>query len=82
MQTIKRILLTGGGTAGHVNPALAIGSALATEETTFLFVGVRGRVEEKIVPREGMPIKYVRAVGFPGGISLKMALFLLNHGLK
>lgn len=78
MQKIKRILLTGGGTAGHVNPALAIGSALATEETSFLFVGVRGRVEEKIVPREGMPIKYVRAVGFPGSISLKMAWFLLN----
>jgi UDP-N-acetylglucosamine--N-acetylmuramyl-(pentapeptide) pyrophosphoryl-undecaprenol N-acetylglucosamine transferase len=78
MQTIRRILLTGGGTAGHVNPALAIGSALATDKTSFLFVGVRGRIEEKIVPREGMPIKYVRAVGFPGGISLKMAWFLVN----
>ena len=78
MQTIKRILLTGGGTAGHVNPALAIGSALATEATSFLFVGVHGRVEEQVVPREGMPIKYVRASGFPSGISLKLAGFLLN----
>lgn len=78
MQTIKRILLTGGGTAGHVNPALAIGSTLATPDTRFLFVGVRGRVEEQVVPREGMPIKYVRATGFPGGISLKLAWFLLN----
>jgi UDP-N-acetylglucosamine--N-acetylmuramyl-(pentapeptide) pyrophosphoryl-undecaprenol N-acetylglucosamine transferase len=77
-QTIKRILLTGGGTAGHVNPALAIGSALATEETCFLFVGVHGRVEEQVVPREGMAIKYVRASGFPGGISLKLVGFLLN----
>jgi UDP-N-acetylglucosamine--N-acetylmuramyl-(pentapeptide) pyrophosphoryl-undecaprenol N-acetylglucosamine transferase len=81
MQIIKRILLTGGGTAGHVNPALAIGSALATEETSFLFVGVRGRVEEQVVPREGMPITYVRAAGFPGGFSLKMAWFLLNLGI-
>ncbi len=78
MQTIKRILLTGGGTAGHVNPALAIGSVLAGAETSFLFVGVRGRVEEEVVPREGIPIKYVRASGFPAGISFGLAWFLLN----
>ena len=78
MQTIKRILLTGGGTAGHVNPALAIGSVLASDESRFLFVGVRGRVEEEVVPHEGIPIKYVRASGFPGGISLKWARFLFD----
>jgi UDP-N-acetylglucosamine--N-acetylmuramyl-(pentapeptide) pyrophosphoryl-undecaprenol N-acetylglucosamine transferase len=78
MQTIKRVLLTGGGTAGHVNPALAIGSVLASPDTRFLFVGVRGRVEEQVVPREGIPIKYVRASGYPSGISLELARFLLN----
>ncbi len=78
MQPIKRILLTGGGTAGHVNPALAIGSALATPGTHFLFVGVRGRVEEEVVPREGIPIKFVRASGYPSGLSPKLASFFLN----
>ncbi len=78
MQEIKRILLAGGGTAGHVNPALAIGSAIAAAETRLLYVGVRGRVEEEVVPREGIPIKYIRASGFPGSISLKMALFLAD----
>jgi len=78
MQTIKRILLTGGGTAGHVNPALAIGSVLAGEETRFLYVGVRGKIEEEVVPREGIPIKYVRASGYPGGISLELARFFMN----
>jgi UDP-N-acetylglucosamine--N-acetylmuramyl-(pentapeptide) pyrophosphoryl-undecaprenol N-acetylglucosamine transferase len=77
MQGIKRILLAGGGTAGHVNPALAIGSAIATEETRLLYVGVRGRIEEEVVPREGIPIKYVRASGYPG-ISPALAPFLLN----
>ena len=78
MQIIKRILLTGGGTAGHVNPALAIGSALAAPETRMLFVGVRGRVEEEVVPREGIPIKFVRASGYPGGISFELVKFFLN----
>jgi len=78
MQAIKRILLTGGGTAGHVNPALAIGSVLASAETRFLFVGVRGRVEEEVVPREGIPIRYIRASGYPAGISLEMVRFFIN----
>ena len=66
MKTGTRILLTGGGTAGHVNPALAIGAALAEPGSETLFVGVKGRAEEQVVPREGIPIRFVRAAGFPG----------------
>jgi UDP-N-acetylglucosamine--N-acetylmuramyl-(pentapeptide) pyrophosphoryl-undecaprenol N-acetylglucosamine transferase len=66
MTDATRILLTGGGTAGHVNPALAIGSALAREGTRLLYVGVRGRAEAEVVPREGVPIRFVRASGYPG----------------
>ncbi len=62
----KRILLTGGGTAGHVNPALAIGRAVAGEASELLYVGVRGRAEAAVVPREGIPIRFVRASGYPG----------------
>jgi len=75
---MKRVLLTGGGTAGHVNPALAIGSALISGETEFLYVGVRNRVEEDIVPREGIPIEFVRAAAYPGGFTLKIAGFIGN----
>jgi UDP-N-acetylglucosamine--N-acetylmuramyl-(pentapeptide) pyrophosphoryl-undecaprenol N-acetylglucosamine transferase len=69
-----RILLTGGGTAGHVNPALAIGRALAADEGQLLYVGVRGRAEAEIVPREGIPIRFVRASAYPGSRP-SMALF-------
>jgi UDP-N-acetylglucosamine--N-acetylmuramyl-(pentapeptide) pyrophosphoryl-undecaprenol N-acetylglucosamine transferase len=78
MQTSTHILLTGGGTAGHVNPALAIGSVLASADTRFLFVGVRGKVEEEVVPREGIPIKFVRASGFPGDVSPELVRFCAN----
>ena len=79
MKKGTRILLTGGGTAGHVNPALAIGAALAEPGGETLFVGVRGRAEEQVVPREGIPIRFVRASGFPGARpSLALARFLLD----
>ncbi len=74
-----RILLTGGGTAGHVNPALAIGKALAADGARLLFVGVRGRAEAEIVPREGIPIRFVRASAYPGTRpSLDLFRFLAN----
>lgn len=79
MSTLRKILLTGGGTAGHVNPALAIGAALGAEASRFLFVGVRGRVEERIVPRDGIPIRFVRASGYPGPHpTLALARFFLD----
>lgn len=79
MKTGTRILLTGGGTAGHVNPALAIGAALAGPGSETLFVGVKGRAEEQVVPREGIPIRFVRASGFPGGRpSPALARFLVD----
>ena len=79
MKAFSRILLTGGGTAGHVNPALAIGRALGDERTAYLYVGVRGRAEAEVVPREGIPIKFVRAAPYPGTRpSLAWLAFLLN----
>jgi len=79
MTARSRILLTGGGTAGHVNPALAIGRSLGDEQTRFLYVGVRGRAEADVVPREGMPIKFVRASAYPGARpSVRWIAFLLN----
>ncbi len=64
----KRVLLTGGGTGGHVNPALAIAEAIREREPNaeFLYVGVRGKAESVIVTRAGYPIRYIDAVAFPG----------------
>ncbi len=82
MKPVGRLLLTGGGTAGHVNPALAIGRALEGPSTSILYVGVKGRAEAAIVPREGLPIRFVRSSGFPGSRpSPALARFLFDVGI-
>jgi len=60
-----RLLLTGGGTGGHVYPALAIAEAFSHEKDftplTTLFVGTKERMEAEIVPKAGVEIEFVRA---------------------
>ena len=50
----KRIIISGGGTGGHIFPAIAIANALKKLDpaTEILFVGANGRMEmEKYLPR-------------------------------
>jgi len=64
----SRIILTGGGTGGHVNPALAIAEGIKRREQTtrFTYVGVRGKAESVIVKRAGYPLRFITSEGFPG----------------
>lgn len=57
-----RIIISGGGTGGHIFPAVSIAGALKKKypETEILFVGAQGRMEMQRVPAEGYPI-----VGLP-----------------
>ena len=50
-----RVLLTGGGTAGHINPALAIAELIRRNapRAEIAFVGIRGGKEDDLIPREG-----------------------------
>lgn len=61
-----RILLTGGGTAGHINPALAIAETVRQNDPTAVlaFVGTERGIESDLIPREGYPLYYVRSRGF------------------
>jgi UDP-N-acetylglucosamine--N-acetylmuramyl-(pentapeptide) pyrophosphoryl-undecaprenol N-acetylglucosamine transferase len=64
----SRIVLTGGGTGGHVNPALAIAEGIKNREPAahFYYVGVRGKAESVIVKQVGYPLRFVTSEGFPG----------------
>ena len=56
-----KILLAGGGTAGHINPALAIADYIVKKEadTKVLFVGTKRGLESTLVPQSGYDIEYV-----------------------
>lgn len=66
-----RILFAGGGTAGHINPALAIAGYIREREPNakILFVGNRGGMEERLVPNCGFKIKSITISGFKRQIS-------------
>lgn len=68
-----RILMTGGGTAGHINPALAIADLMKETypDAEFLFVGAKGRMEAQLVPAAGYPIRTISVRGFQRRLSLK-----------
>ena len=56
--TIKRVIISGGGTGGHIFPAIAIAQALKKNDPliSILFVGAKGKMEMERVPKEGFDI--------------------------
>ncbi len=64
-------MITGGGTGGHVFPAIAIADAIKKlrPETEFLFVGAMGKMEMERVPKAGYPIVGLNVAGFQRSLS-------------
>lgn len=58
-----RVLITGGGTGGHINPALAIAQKVRNENPSneILYVGTKNSLESELVPKAGFEFKYVTA---------------------
>lgn len=60
-----KVLISGGGTGGHIFPAIAIADALKQEDTAtqVLFVGAKGKMEMEKVPQAGYTIKALNIAG-------------------
>jgi len=72
-----RIIISGGGTGGHIYPAIAIANAIKELEPNaeILFVGANGKMEMEKVPQAGYNIKGLDVVGLQRKLTLKNLAF-------
>ncbi len=79
-QLNKRIIISGGGTGGHIFPAISVANALRRiePETDILFVGAEGRMEMEKVPAAGYRIFALPVSGFYRKISFRNISVLLR----
>ncbi|MFD2726908.1 undecaprenyldiphospho-muramoylpentapeptide beta-N-acetylglucosaminyltransferase [Hyunsoonleella rubra] len=75
-----RIILSGGGTGGHIYPAIAIANELKSRypESKFLFVGAKDRMEMEKVPQAGYDINGLWISGIQRRLTLKNLMFPLK----
>ena len=63
---VLKIVFAGGGTGGHINPALSIAGYVSQKDEDFeaLFIGTKRGLETKLVPKAGYKIEYIDIEGF------------------
>ncbi|MBQ1517889.1 MAG: undecaprenyldiphospho-muramoylpentapeptide beta-N-acetylglucosaminyltransferase [Clostridia bacterium] len=68
-----KVIFAGGGTAGHINPALAIAGYLKEKQpdTEILYIGNKGGMEERLVPNAGFEFASIHVSGFKRSFSPK-----------
>ena len=78
-----RIIVSGGGTGGHIYPALTIVRAIQKKisDAEFLYVGTKDGLEADIVPKEGLAFETVNIQGFKRSLTPETAA-ALNLCLK
>lgn len=69
----KKFILAGGGTGGHIYPAIAIATGLKREfpDAEIIFVGTDRGLEKDLVPKAGFNLRKIRVKGFNRKISLE-----------
>lgn len=79
MANKPKFIFTGGGSGGHVSPALAVAAELKKKlpEAEILYVGVKNKAEGVMVPKAGIPLKFVTSAPFPGKSPVAVVKFVL-----
>lgn len=81
---MMRVVLAGGGTAGHVNPLLAVAQELVRQGVStpkdILAVGTREGLETRLVPDAGFTLATIARLPFPRRVNLDAALFWPRFG--
>ncbi|MBO8136625.1 MAG: undecaprenyldiphospho-muramoylpentapeptide beta-N-acetylglucosaminyltransferase [Desulfotomaculum sp.] len=77
-----RAIITGGGTGGHIYPALAVAEGIRKRYSNaeLLYVGTNRGLESDIVPKAGYPFAVIDAAGFERKITLKNVKVLWQAG--
>lgn len=81
-----RVIVSGGGTGGHIYPAIAMCQKLEKEieDIEILYVGIKGKPEERIVKKYGYQFRPIEAMGLPRKISKRLfkSLIINYKGFK
>lgn len=69
---MRRVIISGGGTGGHIYPAITIARAIAEiEPTEFLYVGSKTGLENTLIPKEGLPFVTLDVRGLERKLSFR-----------
>ncbi|MBN2718610.1 MAG: undecaprenyldiphospho-muramoylpentapeptide beta-N-acetylglucosaminyltransferase [Deltaproteobacteria bacterium] len=73
-----KVVVAGGGTGGHIIPAIAVADEVVKLGGTVRFVGTAGRIEERLVPKAGYGIDFIKVKPLAGGGVGKQMIGLLS----
>ncbi|WP_303873503.1 glycosyltransferase [Tepidanaerobacter acetatoxydans] len=80
----KKIILAGGGTGGHIYPAIAIATGLKQEfpDSDILFIGTNRGLEKELVKKAGFALKTIRVKGFQRKLSFDTIISIKELALS
>ncbi len=78
-----RVIISAGGTGGHIYPALSIINKIKEKDkdSEFLYIGTKDRMESKIVPSMNIPYVGLNVIGLKKNLSVLRFIPLINHAI-